>query len=157
MSNESSLATRRRRCLATLIDFIVLPPVALVIMLATGLMEGPEAYVWPQPVLRLFGLLVVSYFAIHGYLLVRTGQTLGKKLVGLELVSTDGGTPLELWRHALRAFAIPSAVLFALLVHFTLGAIVALLLIIDPLVALAAHKRSLHDYIVGSVVHDHPR
>ncbi len=157
MSNESSLATRRRRCLATLIDFIVLPPVALVIMLATGLMEGPEAYVWPQPILRLFGLLVVSYFAIHGYLLALRGQTLGKKLVGLKLVSTDGGTPLELWRHALRAFAIPLALLLALLVHFNLAAIVALLLIIDPLVALAAHKRSLRDYIVGSVVHDHPR
>lgn len=157
MISESSLATRRRRCLATLIDYIVLPPIALVIMLATGLMEGPEAYVWPQPILRLFGLLVVSYFAIHGYLLARRGQTLGKKLVGLTLVSTGGGTPLELWRHALRAFAIPLALLVALLVHFNLAAIVALLLIIDPLVALAAHKRSLRDYIVGSVVHDHPR
>lgn len=154
MSDASLLASRRRRFLATCIDFVVLPPIALVIMLATGLMEGPEAYVWPQPVLRLFGLLVVSYFAIHGYLLARRGQTLGKKLMGLRPVSTDSGTPLVLWQLAARAFAIPLALLLAILAHFTLAAIVALLLVADPLIALFGPKRSLHDYLVGSVVHN---
>lgn len=157
MSDASLLASRRRRFLATCIDFIVLPPIALVIMLVSGLMESAEAYVWPQPVLRLFGLLVVSYFAIHGYLLARRGQTLGKRLMGLRLVSTDSGTSLEFWQLAARAFAIPLVLLLAILVHFVLAMIVALLLIADPLVVLFRPKRSLHDYLIGSVVYDQAR
>lgn len=157
MSDVSLLASRRRRFLATCIDLVVLPPIALVIMLVSGLMESAEAYVWPQPVLRLFGLLVVSYFAIHGYLLARRGQTLGKRLMGLRLVSTDSGTSLEFWQLAARAFAIPLVLLLAILVHFTLAMIVALLLIADPLVVLFRPKRSLHDYLIGSVVYDQAR
>ena len=142
-----------RRCLATLVDVLVLVPIAFFIMLATGLMETADAYVWPQPVIRLFGLLVFSYFAIHGYWLLRGGQTVGRKLVGLELVSAADGTRLPVWRIAARAFAIPFALLLALVSGFLIE-IVALVLLIDPLVALAGQKRSLHDYLSGAVVHD---
>ncbi len=74
-----SPATRGRRLLASLLDLVVFGVTALFIMLATGIVETADAWVMPQPVIRLTLLFVLSYWLLNGYLLVKSGQTVGKR------------------------------------------------------------------------------
>lgn len=80
-----SRASVGRRFTATIIDFVLVPPVALFMMLATGVMETAEAYVMPQPVIRIFALVFVSYLLLNGYLLMIKGQTIGKRLMKIKI------------------------------------------------------------------------
>ena len=152
MSNSNS-ASRVRRLIATGIDFVLLPPLALLLMLVSGVMEDAEAWVSPQPVVRILGLLLVSYLLLHGVLLVRRGQTIGKRLVGLQIISAATGDKLPLWRALFRAFGL----LWLIAILWWLGMpgsglVVAALLVLNPLAIFFKPRRCLHDYIAGSRV-----
>lgn len=84
-----SRASFAKRFIAMIIDFVLVPPVALVIMLATGVMESAEAYVMPQPIIRISGLVFVSFLLLNGYLLLRRRQTIGKRLLKITFPSED--------------------------------------------------------------------
>jgi len=70
MSAELVLAGRGRRLVATLIDVLLVPALAIFLMLVTGVLE--HAADWSangRPMLRVFALCVVSYLILNVWLL----------------------------------------------------------------------------------------
>jgi uncharacterized RDD family membrane protein YckC len=149
--NSGALAQglRLRRLAATLIDLLFLAPTALFIMLVTGIVESAEAWVMPQPLIRLALLIVGSYLVLNGYLLFSAGQTLGKRLTGLKIQTRDGGS-LPAGRLLIRLYLVPLvAVPFALWLDpvFLPG-----LYLLNVLFIFAPAERCGHDYLAASRV-----
>ncbi len=91
----------------------------------------------------LYGFLV--FFILHGYLLLRYGQTIGKFLMGTRIENLDGSK------------ASPAIVLFLrYLPMFVFSAIpfIGLLIagIINPLMIFRDDRRCLHDHIANTAV-----
>ena len=134
-------ATLLQRFFATCIDFLILPPLGLLVMLVTGLIEDADAYVMPWFFLRVWGLLILSYLLLQGFPLFTRGQTVGKLLVGIKIVSLDG-TPAAALNLCTRTFVLISIALIPLPYNF-----LGLLLLIDPLFIFGKDRRCLHDHI----------
>lgn len=147
MSPELPLAGRGRRLLATLIDLLLVPAVAILLMLVSGVLEDAEDWsAAGRPVVRMLLLGLVSYLLLNGYLLWRRGQTVGKALTGIAIVDTRNGEKLPLWRLlAVRALFFPT--LYALPVPW-LNA----LPLIDQLFVFRKSRRCVHDLACGSSV-----
>jgi uncharacterized RDD family membrane protein YckC len=104
-SVDAVLATRWQRFWGSLIDgLVILPPllivtIVIVFLLEEGFDETSQSPWQSEFVQSLLGLFVgVSLFlAIHGYLLATRGQTVGKYLLHMQIVSNDGQL-LPLWR-----------------------------------------------------------
>lgn len=143
---EQSTGLRGRRLVATLIDLLILGPTALFIMLATGIIESAEAWVMPQPIIRLTLLAVGSYILLNGYTLTTAGQTLGKRVMGLRIQSAHDGALLPWWKLVLRTYAVVAV--GALL---TIN-ILPLVYLVNVLFIFGKPQRCLHDYLAGSVV-----
>ena len=84
--NGQELAGRGRRIVATAIDVVLVPVLAVIIMLVTGTMEHAEDYAGYRPVVTVILLGMTSYLILNGWLLWKSGQTLGKKLLGIAIV-----------------------------------------------------------------------
>ncbi|MDG1205452.1 MAG: RDD family protein [Pseudomonadales bacterium] len=138
MSQQSTLS---QRFIATCVDFLILPPLGLLVMLVTGLIEDADAYVMPWFYLRIWGLLILSYLLLQGFPLFTRGQTVGKLLVGIKIVSLDG-TPASAFNLFTRTFVLISIALIPFPYNF-----LGLLLIIDPLFIFGKDRRCLHDHI----------
>lgn len=150
-SNTDSVAEglRLRRLAATVADLLILAPTALFIMLATGLVESAEAWVMPQPLIRVPLLIVGTYLLLNGYLLFTAGQTLGKRLTGLQILNLDGGS-LTAGRMLIRMYAIP---LIALLPALWLDpAFLPGLYLLNVCFVFGPAQRTLNDYLAGSQV-----
>ncbi len=143
---QRSAGLRVRRVAATAIDLLILGPTALLIMLVTGIVESAEAWVMPQPVIRLTLLMAGSYLLLNSYTLVTSGQTLGKRLLGLRIQSASDGNLLPFWKLFLRAYAIP------LVSVVIAGILLAPVYLVNLLFAFGKPQRCLHDYLAGSVV-----
>jgi uncharacterized RDD family membrane protein YckC len=138
-----------RRVLATVVDFVVVPVVSFGLLLVTGLMEGPEAYVDGQPVIRGLVLGAGGYLLLNGWLLAARGQTLGKALTGLVIVSADGDAA-PLWR--LVCIRGPFFALLYLPMLYAVVGLLALLPLIDQAFVLRRDRRALHDLAAGTRV-----
>ena len=139
-----ALPSRWRRLGATIIDAALLAPVAFTITLVSGLLESAEAYVSWQPYARISLIVIAAYLLINGVLLHRHGQTVGKRLLNMRIVTAKTGTRPPLWRLLVRGFTFP-ALLFvpvAILVCF-----------FDPFLIFGRTRRCLHDFLVGTIVH----
>ena len=148
-TNAGAWGLRLRRLAATVLDLVILAPTALFIMLATGLVESAEAWVMPQPLIRLPLLIVGTYLLLNGYLLFTVGQTLAKRLTGLRIERTEGGA-LPVGRMLIRMYLIPVS---ALLPALWLGPIaIAIVYLLDLLFVFASAQRCGHDYLAGSHV-----
>ena len=146
-SNEG---VRWHRLVATLIDVIILGFVSLLIMLVTGIVESAEAWVMPQPFIRLPLLVVGTYVLLNCFHSVTAGQTLGKKIMGIRVQSLEGGSLLPIWKLMLRTYALPGLAIAAALL---INANVALILYgISLAFVFGKPQRCGHDYLVGSVV-----
>lgn len=153
------LASRWRRLAATLIDFTLVPAVALGLMLVTGVLEHAEAWVWPQPIVRGSGLGLAAYLILNAWPLARSGQTLGKWALRLRIVVAGSGAAPAFWRLFVRAFALPGLA-FGLVVGADPGlaiAAVCLVFLVDVGVAAGRARRALHDHLVGTTVTATPR
>lgn len=91
------------------------------------------------------GLDVLLYLLINGYFLIRSGQSLGKKALGIQIVSHRDYRLLP----AGKLLGIREALPYALATLPIIGPWFALL---DPLWIFSADKRCLHDHLAGSVV-----
>jgi uncharacterized RDD family membrane protein YckC len=143
---EQSTGLRGRRLVATLIDLLILGPTTLLIMLASGIVESAEAWVMPQPIIRLTLLVVGSYILLNGYTLVTVGQTLGKRVMGLRIQSAHDRALLPWWKLVLRAYTI-IAVTAVLTLNF-----LPLIYLVNVLFLFGKPQRCLHDYLAGSTV-----
>jgi len=134
-------ATRLQRFFATCIDFLILPPLGLLVMLVTGLIEDADAYVMPWIFLRIWGLLVLSYLLLQGFTLITRGQTIGKLMLGIKIVKLDG-SPASAISLCARSMVLVSIALIPFPYNVSI-----LLLLIDPLFIFGKDQRCLHDYI----------
>lgn len=137
-------AGRIRRLLASVIDIMLLAALSILLVLITGLFAGPEAY---DSVIAFTSRLVLAtsvvYILLNGYLLLRSSQTIGKRLVGLALCDSTSGQALGLPRQLLRTALIPACILVPY---------AAVLILLDPLLVVGKSRRCLRDYVCGSAV-----
>ena len=168
MSSELLLAGRFRRLVATLVDAVLVPALALLLLTITDVMEDADDYAnVGLMMLRVFLLAVVAYLILNGYTLWRRGQTLGKWVMGIAIVpassllydsaKNDGDehqrayvpapfVPAPLWKLIfIRALFFP--LLFMAVVPW-----VALLPVLDQALIFGKRRRCLHDLVAGTVV-----
>lgn len=153
MNDGLVLAGRLRRLVATLIDAVLVPSLTLVLVMIAGVVEDAEDYVGYGWIVWVLLLAVVSYLLLNGYGLWRSGQTLGKRVMGVGIVRASpardgrfGRTPAPLWKLiCVRALFFP--LLFVVVVPW-----IALAPIIDQLPIFLKSRRCLHDLVCGTVV-----
>lgn len=159
--------TLPRRILASLIDSVVLLPLFLPELTPIGMLES----LLPWPVFDIFAGVAILYYFIR--LHARNGQTLGKKLAGVRVLSAIDEQPIG-WGAAIRRER-PGIWYFTLILSHNAAwimfneregaasflAIVSEVLVVVQYVWIFAdtfsplfneRRRSLHDYIGGTVV-----
>jgi len=92
IENETKLATRSSRFFAATIDTFTIMPVMILITYFTGGFEGiADGH---QPPLQYSLILALVYTAlfllVHGKIMLRDGQTWGKKALNIKIVTVDG-------------------------------------------------------------------
>lgn len=153
MSDGLMLAGRFRRLVATLIDAILVPTLTVVLVMMAGVVEDAEDYIDNWWMVWVLLLAIASYLLLNGYGLWRRGQTLGKQVMGVAIVSASSGSdgqygrvPAPLWKLiCLRALFFP--LLFVSVVPW-----LAAVPIIDQLLIFTKNRRCLHDLVSGTVV-----
>ncbi|MCZ6709310.1 MAG: RDD family protein, partial [Gammaproteobacteria bacterium] len=93
MSSTDSRAGRVRRLCAFTVDFVITAAVAFVAMWPLGTFENEQAYEPSQLVIRIVLLIAGSYLLVNGWLLHRRGQTVGKRLLRIRMLSNADGRP----------------------------------------------------------------
>ena len=150
------LAARWRRLVAVLVDFALVPAVALVLMLVTGVLEHAEAWAeWWRPIARAAGLVLAAYLLLNGWLLARRGQTVGKWLLRVRIAAAGVDAPPAFWKLLVRAFGLAVLAfgmgLLAGGATLAFGATCAIFLA-DALCIMGAKRRCLHDTLLGTEV-----
>lgn len=147
-SPDGRLASRTRRLVATVIDAVLVPSLTIILVMVTDIVEDAEDYANNMWMLWVILLAVTSYLLLNGYSLWRSGQTLGKRLLGIAIVSANSNgaqSPAPFWKLiCIRALFFPF--LFALMPPFIL------LPLIDQLFIFSKSRRCLHDHASGTVV-----
>ena len=98
------LATRGDRFLAATVDGLIAIALFFPLQYAAGTYDGfpnikPQSYVQTL----LWGLLSTAvWLALHGYFLHKSAQTIGKKLLGIQIVNFEDGKPTPITRIFLR-------------------------------------------------------
>jgi uncharacterized RDD family membrane protein YckC len=146
MSAELVLAGRGRRLAASLIDVLLVPILAIFLMLVTGVLE--HAADWSasgRPMVRIFALGVVSYLILNVWLLWQRGQTVGKAIMRIAIVSTKSGNKAPFWRLAIRALFFPT-------LYLVVWPLAAAFPLIDQVLIFGKRRRCVHDYVCGTSV-----
>jgi uncharacterized RDD family membrane protein YckC len=150
---DVKLATRGVRLLAFMIDTAIVWLIStFVIRFGYGsffsldlrrLFMGDSEYIKV-----LFFVVVASscliYLMVNGYYLYKSGQTVGKKLIGIKITDLKGNTPTLMKSYVLR-FLIPSLVC-------SFPVLGMILWFIDVLFIFGKNKRCIHDYIAETKV-----
>lgn len=147
MSATPPLAGRGRRLAATAIDMVLVPALAILLMLVTGVLE--HAQDWSQsamPFLRIFLLGLASYVLLNLWLLWKRGQTVGKAVLGIEIVRAKDGAHPALWRLFVRGLFFPTLYLIVLVPY------IALIPVIDQAPIFGKSRRCIHDWVSGTAV-----
>ena len=140
------LASRWDRLWGALIDGIIAMIVAFPVMYMMGYWEKAMAQTITVTETILLGVFGLAMFAIlHGYLLAKYGQTIGKKLVGTRIVSSTSNEILPFWKvFLIRYLPVSVTAQIPLAGQF--------LVIIDYLFIFRKSKRCIHDLIAGTKV-----
>lgn len=149
MSNTLPLASRWKRLGGAMVDAVIGLIVIFPIFIATGLLnqiQGGQPLSIGQQV-SYFILGTVLFLILHGYLLAKRGQTIGKLVVGTKIVSVEDGQILPLPKlFGLRYLTI------------TLGGQIPVIgqffNLINVLFIFRSDKRCIHDLFAGTVVVD---
>ncbi len=147
---EQNLASRWKRLGAVLIDGFAAMLLSWPYMSHRGVLEvAAESGAIPLDMmleLALYGWVV--FFVLHAYLLGTYGQTLGKKLLGIYIVTPEGHKP-DLWAIILKRYAPVAFVAY-------IPVLGSILPTIDALFIFRSDKRCVHDMIAGTKVVDSP-
>lgn len=139
------LAGRGARLGAALIDVLILLAVLFAIGLVTPISPfAPGGGGFVGSLVLSYVLGMAAFAAVHGWLLATQGQTVGKKLLGLRIVRTDGS------RASFgRVFGLRYALNGALASIPVVGTLYALL---DVLLIFRDSRQCLHDQIADTIV-----
>lgn len=145
--DQSELAGRGSRLLASIIDTLIMLAIQLPLMFAMGfftaISEGREPDMATMMVATLIGL--VAFVAINGWFLAKRGQSLGKMAMKVQIVSVKDGQLLSLGRLVGLRF-LP---VWLVSMIPALGSILPL---IDVLFIFRKDRRCVHDLIAGTQV-----
>jgi len=144
MNNDTSSVGRGRRLSAAVFDILAVAGLGFFAIWPLGLFEHEQAYEPNALILRLTTLLLASYLVLNTWLLAKTGQSVGKRLLGIRIIGNNDGDKPVLWKLLARALAV-----FVITVIPVWG---LLLLIIDSLFIVGPQRRCLHDIILNSRV-----
>jgi len=149
------LAGRLRRLAATAIDAVLVPGLTMLVVMVTDVMEDAEDYIDNWWILWVFLQAVACYLLLNGNTLWRYGQTLGKRVMGIAIVSAESladdplvfsTRPAPLWRLiCIRPLFFP--LLFVAIIPVFLP-----LPLLDQLLIFGKSRRCLHDWVSGTVV-----
>ena len=141
-SGERALARRSSRLAAVAIDY-------LVVIVPTG--PTLAAYLWLErsggadsalaAITNGYALLLAAFVAGQAWLLGRTGQTLGKRLLGIRIVDSVSGEPVP-WKRLLFTRYVLNIVLRQVPFYF----------LVDALFIFGSRRRCIHDRIARTEV-----
>mgnify|MGYP006132670205 CR=1 FL=1 len=135
-----------RRLFSTLIDMVLVPFLAILIMWVTGVLEHAEDFAAYRPVITALLLGIVSYLILNAWLLWQRGQTIGKALLGISIVLAVDGGKVSIWRLiCIRALFFP-------LLYLTVIPWFMLIPLLDHVLIFGKNQRCLHDYVSGTKV-----
>ena len=140
------LASRGARLGGALIDGLLAMAVIFPLMFASGYWQ--RAMAGEQSVAETIGmgaLGFVVFLIMHGYLLAKHGQTIGKRLVKTRIVSIDNQDILPFWKVVSLRYLPVSVISQIPLVG-------PILTFIDVLFIFRSDKRCVHDLIAGTKV-----
>ena len=148
---EVEAATRLSRLGAALLDGLVfaIPGIGLAILVPMALVGGKLASmlaIFGLTLLVLLGLLITQIV-----LLVKHGQTIGKKALGIRMITSEGETP-SIWRVFLLRwlpFAVTALTVELIFKVRGLGNIIHL---VDALLIFQPTRRCLHDLFADTHV-----
>lgn len=140
------LAGRGQRFVAALVDAVLSLAVMIPVMMLLGIFQYTEQGQQPPFLLTLVSTILgfAVFVAIHFVLLVKHGQTVGKKLLNIRIADMDGNKP-EIGTILLKRYLPISVVGLVPLV----GQILPL---IDVLFIFRRDRRCVHDLIAGTQV-----
>ncbi len=148
---DFELAGRFQRLIATGIDAILVPGLTIFLVMVFGVVEHAEDFQDRWWVVHVLLLAITSYLLLNGYGLWRSGQTIGKQLLGIAVVAQAGTEgmaikPAPIWKLiCIRALFFP--MLFAIVVPWY-----TVLPFIDQAMIFGRRRRCLHDLIAGTLV-----
>jgi uncharacterized RDD family membrane protein YckC len=140
------LASRWQRLGASLLDVLIMLPITLPITYFTGGFEGITTHAKPSiGYTLLMGIVGLFVFCLlNGNLLIKNGQTIGKKIVGIKITDLKGNNP-GLVQHLIPRYAF---YYFIALIPIV-GQYISL---ISVLFIFGEEKRCGHDYIASTKV-----
>jgi len=144
--SQEIIASRWDRLWASLIDTIIQMVVIIPVMYYSGvfqlLMKGQEPSL--QYNLAMAGVGLITFIVFNIKFLISTGQTIGKKVLGIKIVDLQGQLPSIKTTLPIRyaVFFIPAQI----------PIIGQLLSIINILFIFGKEKRCLHDFAAGTRV-----
>lgn len=143
---DTNIASRSSRLGAVLIDGIIAMSFTFPAMSYFGVWEAMnETGVIPLDLtVKLAFVGIIFFFLLHGYLLYQYGQTIGKKLVGIRIVTMQGDKPEFLPLISKRYLPIWVISYIPLIGGY--------LAMIDALFIFRKDKRCIHDLIAGTMV-----
>lgn len=140
------LASRWARLGGAIVDTIAIMIVSGPVMYFTGFWERAMSGNVPIMDTIIYGLFgMVVYLALNGYWLSKHGQTIGKKVVGIRIVSVETNEIVPLKKIFLARY-LPLAICANIPLA---GQFIA---IIDSLFVFRKDKRCIHDLIAGTKV-----
>jgi len=146
MTEKYEIASRWKRLWASLLDCIIMMIVIVPIMFFTGAFGATAQGVKPSITYTLaMGLIGLIVFALINFkLLISNGQTVGKKIFKIKIVTLNGELP-ELKNHILKRY----------LVFFLPGqlpVIGQIFSIVNILFIFGKQKRCIHDFAAKTTV-----
>jgi len=143
---EAELASRGARLLGAILDGVIAMLIIFPIFFLVGFFEAmssgqltPATSIW-------MGVIGMGIFLlINGYLLANYGQTVGKRIVGTQIVDYQNSRILSLGKIFLLRY-LPFWVVGQIPL---IGGIISL---VNPLFIFGSERRCLHDYVAGTKV-----
>lgn len=143
---KQELAGRGTRLGASTIDGVLLGLIVWPYVMTTDYWtRAAQGQVEFGDLLQLSLVSLIGFLALHGYLLHKNGQTIGKRLLGIRIVSASDGQIVSLGKiFGLRYVPIQIAGIIPLVGN--------LLPLLDVLFIFREDRRCLHDFIAGTRV-----
>ena len=147
---DKHLASRWARLGAYLIDTIILILPYVAVFILTDFWEGTlNEGISVTEQIAYFFVGLAQYLLVNGYLLHRRGQTIGKWVLGIKIVSVKSNKILPLWKVFLVRYVVFAVIAMLPFVGY-------LLAIVNDLFIFRKDKRCIHDHLAGTrVIKEH--
>lgn len=145
VDNTASLGKRFQ---AMVIDVVIMMACIFPYASRIGLMEIAEkqSAIPPELALKLVVFQLIMFFVLHGFFLHQYGQTIGKRIIGIAIVTMDNQKP-----------ALLTLIVQRYISQWLMGMVPVvgiLLRLADVLFIFRADKRCIHDHLAKTKVID---